>query len=102
VPTEKQPKVEAAEPSLSSSEDRYTAMLALLPDTWTREETARGLVEHLLGGDEDKPATKRQRWHRALEAMERDSRITRRRDGMMQRRPAQLRDSKTARHPYRG
>lgn len=88
VPTAKRPKAEAAEPSPSSSEDRYTAMFALLPDTWTREETARSLVEHLLGGDEDKPATKRQRWHRALEAMERDGRITRRRDGMMHRRPA--------------
>jgi hypothetical protein len=99
VPTAKQPKAEAAKPSLSSSEDRYTAMLALLPDTWTREETARGgLVEHLLGSDEDKPATKRQRWHRALAAMERDGRIMRR-DGMVQRRPAQSRDSMTARHP---
>jgi hypothetical protein len=92
VPAAQQPKTEVARAARPSREDRFAGMLALIPDGWTREETVRALVEHLLGSDNDKPATKRQRWHRALAAMERSSRIMRR-DGMMRRRTSQERDN---------
>ena len=87
VPAVQQPKAAAVTPLQSSPSDRSAAILALMPDTSTREETVRSLVEHLLGSDDDKPATKRQRWCRVLKALERDGLITRH-HGMVQRRPA--------------
>ena len=88
VPTAKPSKTETPAPAPSPGDDPDAAMLALLPDKLIREDVARSLVEHLLGSNDVKPATRRQRWHRALARMEREGRITRR-DGMVQRRATQ-------------
>jgi hypothetical protein len=76
------PAATAEQPS--ADDTRYSHILALLPDKAIRETEARKLVEDLLPGENSD--TRRQQWHRALEAMAKAGQVTRR-GGMVQRRP---------------